>query len=127
AEPTASAVVADLIDIAAGRGTTSFGVPAATLRALEAVPMARHRGAYYMRLAVLDQPGVIADIAAALRDQAVSMEQMLQRGRASDGAGVPVVITTHETEEAAMRRAVAQIESLATVLEPPRLIRIENL
>jgi homoserine dehydrogenase len=127
ADPTASAVVADLIDVAAGRGTPSFGVPTTMLRRAEPAPMARHRGAYYMRLTVLDRPGVIADVAAALRDQAVSMEQMLQRGRAPDGAGVPVVITTHETEEAAIRRAVEQIGRRDTVLEAPRLIRIENL
>jgi homoserine dehydrogenase len=75
---------------------------------------------------VVDRPGVIADVAAALRDQQVSMEQMIQRGRAP-GEAVPVVLTTHETEEAAMRRAVEQIDRLDTVLEPPRMIRIENL
>ena len=127
AAPTASAVVADLVDIAAGRGAASFGVPAAMLGATPAAPMARHRGAYYMRLLVLDRPGVIADVAAALRDEAVSMEQMLQHGRAPEGTGVPVVITTHETEEAAMRRAVTRIGGFPTVLEPPRLIRIESL
>ncbi len=127
AEPTASAVVADLIDIAAGRGAPGFGVPASALQAARTAPMARHRGAYYMRLMVSDRPGVIADVAAALRDQQVSMEQMLQRGRAEAGEAVPVVITTHETEEAAMLRAVATIGKLDTVLEPPCLIRIENL
>ncbi len=127
AEPTASAVVADLIDIAAGRGAPGFGVPASTLQTAKTAPMARHRGAYYMRLMVSDRPGVIADVAAALRDQQVSMEQMLQRGRAEAGEAVPVVITTHETEEAAMLRAVATIGKLDTVLEPPCLIRIENL
>jgi homoserine dehydrogenase len=127
AEPTASAVVADLIDIAAGRGAPGFGVPAASLHPTRTAPMARHRGAYYMRLTVQDRPGVIADIAAALRDEQVSMEQMLQRGRAAAGEAVPVVITTHETEEAAMLRAVARIGQLGTVIEAPRLIRIENL
>ncbi|HXE17237.1 MAG TPA: homoserine dehydrogenase [Stellaceae bacterium] len=127
AAPTASAVVSDLIDIAAGRGAPGFGVPAKGLRAPKVAPMARHRGAYYMRLMVSDRPGVIADVAAALRDQHVSMEQMLQRGRAKAGEAVPVVIITHETEEAAMRRAVARIGRLKTVLEPPCLIRIENL
>ncbi|MGH6980627.1 MAG: homoserine dehydrogenase [Stellaceae bacterium] len=127
AEPTASAVVSDLIDIAAGRGAPGFGVPAKTLRAPRTAPMARHRGAYYMRLMVSDRPGVIAAVAAALRDEHVSMEQMLQRGRATAGEAVPVVIITHETEEAAMLRAVAKIGRLKTVLEPPCLIRIENL
>jgi homoserine dehydrogenase len=127
AAPTASAVVADLIDIAAGRGAPGFGVPARALGPARTAAMARHRGAYYMRLMVEDRPGVIADVAAALRDHDVSMEQMLQRGRAEAGEAVPVVITTHETEEAAMLRAVARIAALPTVLEPPCLIRIENL
>jgi len=125
-EPTASAVVADLIDIAAGRWSASFAIPAGLLRPARSAPMARHRGAYYVRLMVLDRPGVIADVAAALRDEQVSMEQMLQRGR-KPGEAVPVVITTHETEEAAMRRAADRIGTLQTVIEPPRLIRIENL
>jgi len=126
AQPTASAVVADLIDIAQGRWSQGFTVPAAALEARPAAPMARHIGAYYLRLMVVDRPGVIADIAAALRDEQVSMEQMIQRGRAP-GEAVPVVLTTHETEEAAMRRAIARIDRLDSVLEPARVIRVEAL
>ncbi len=126
AGPTASAVVSDLIDIARGRSQPTFSVPASELKALPAAPLARHRGAYYVRLMVVDKPGVIADVAAALRDEEVSMEAMIQRGR-SPGEAVPVVLTTHETEEAAMRRALARIETLASVLEPPHMIRIESL
>jgi homoserine dehydrogenase len=126
AEPTASAVVADLLDIAAGRESPSFGVPAVSLKPASAAPMARHRGAYYVRLMVVDRPGVIADVAGALRDELVSMEQMIQRGRAP-GEAVPVVLTTHVTEEAAMRRAIDRIAQLDTVREPPRLIRVETL
>jgi homoserine dehydrogenase len=69
---------------------------------------------------------VIADVAAALRDERVSMEAMLQRGRAP-GEAVPVVLTTHETEEAGMQRALARIGKLAAVTEPPHMIRIEPL
>jgi homoserine dehydrogenase len=102
-----------------------FGVPAAALAALPGAPMERHEGAYYIRLMVVDQPGVIADVAAALRDEHVSMESMIQRGRAP-GEAVPVVLTTHITVEAAMRRAVDRIAALDTVFEPPRMIRIED-
>jgi homoserine dehydrogenase len=126
AGPTASAVVSDLIDIARGRTLPAFGVPAKDLKRLPASPMERHRGAYYVRLMVVDRPGVIADIAAALRDERVSMEAMIQRGRAPDEA-VPVVLTTHETEEAGMRRALDRIARLDSVREPPRMIRIELL
>ncbi|HEX3536644.1 MAG TPA: homoserine dehydrogenase [Stellaceae bacterium] len=123
--PTASAVAADLVDIAAGRPVPSFAVPAAALQDLPGAPMERHQGAYYIRLMVLDQPGVIADVAAALRDEHVSMESMIQRGRAP-GEAVPVVLTTHVTLEAAMRRALDRIAKLETVLEQPHMIRIED-
>ena len=123
--PTASAVTADLVDIAAGRRVFPFGIPTADLRAVPAVPIECHQSAYYTRLMVVDQPGVIADIAAALRDEDVSLESMIQRGRAP-GEAVPVVLTTHITVEAAMRRALSRIEQLDSVLEPPRLIRIED-
>jgi len=123
--PTASAVAADLVDIAAGRRVAAFGVPTAELRPIPLVPIEQLHGAYYIRLMVLDQPGVIADVAAALRDEQVSMESMIQRGRAP-GEAVPVVLTTHVTVEAAMRRALAKIAILDTVLEPPRMIRIDD-
>lgn len=126
AGPTASAVVADIIDIARGRMTPVWGAVGDALSAAPALPMERHRGAYYLRLMVLDRPGVIADVTAVLRDAAISMESMLQRGRAP-GEAVPVVITTHDCEEAAMQRAMARLAALDSVLEPPALIRIEAL
>jgi homoserine dehydrogenase len=125
AGPTASAVVADLIDIARGRVTPVWGAAAASLSHAPSVPMAAHVGPYYLRLMVVDRPGVIADVAAALRDCRISMESMLQRGRSS-GEAVPVVLVTHETEEAAMRTALARIAAQDAVLEEPTLIRIER-
>ncbi|MDZ4734972.1 MAG: homoserine dehydrogenase [Rhodospirillaceae bacterium] len=126
AGPTASAVVADLMDLARGQILPAFGLPASDLVDRPAQPMAKHRGAYYVRLMVRDRPGVIADVAAALRDENVSMEAMLQRGRAPDET-VPVVITTHVTEEAGMRRALDRIATQGAVTEPPHMIRIEPL
>ena len=124
--PTASAVVADLIDIARGLKIPAFAVPADQLAVRPTIPMARHAGPYYIRLMVVDRPGVIADVAACLRDEQVSVESMLQRSR-NPGEAVPVVLTTHEASEASMGRALASIERLGTVLEPPHMIRIENL
>ncbi len=123
--PAASAVAADLVDVARGRAAPAFGVPSGRLAWLRAAPMERHRGDYYVRLMVLDRPGVIADVAAALRDENVSLESMLQRGRSPDET-VPVVLTTHVAEEAAMTRALARIAALKTVREKPRMIRIEE-
>jgi homoserine dehydrogenase len=125
AGPTASAVVADLIDIARGIRLPTFAVPASALEAATPAPMAEHEGGYYLRLMCLDRPGVIAGVAAALRDHDISVETLVQRGRGPGGEAVPVVITTHETRESAMRGALAQIEALEAVLEPPRVIRIE--
>jgi homoserine dehydrogenase len=125
AGPTASAVVADLVDIATGRLVSPFGVPVSSLGRIPGAPMESHQGAYYIRLMVMDQPGVIADVAAALRDQQVSLESMIQRGR-SESEAVPVVLTTHATVEAAMQKAMTAIGKLKSVLEPPRIIRIED-
>jgi homoserine dehydrogenase len=124
AGPTASAVVADLIDLARGRFTPSWGAALATLGARETLPMDAHVGAYYLRLMVIDRPGVIADVTAVLRDYGVSLGSLLQHGR-SPGEAVPVVLVTHDTQEAAMRAALARIAALDAVLEPPALIRIE--
>jgi homoserine dehydrogenase len=125
AGPTASAVVADLMDIARGVHVPALGAPISTLSALPISPMDKYAGAYYMRLMVADKPGVFAHIAAALAAEQVSMERIIQRGRAPGGT-VPVVMTVHETEEATMRRAIKRISDLGEVSET-NLIRIEAL
>ncbi len=124
AGPTASAVVADLIDLARGRTTPVWGAAAGALSDAPSVPISAHAGCYYLRLMVVDRPGVIADVTAVLRDLGVSLESMLQRGR-SPAEAVPVVLVTHETREDAMRAAVARITALDAVLEPPTVLRIE--
>ena len=124
AGPTASAVVADLIDVARGRITPVWGAQSGALSNAPSVPMLAHVGAYYLRLMVVDRPGVIADVTAALRDAGISLESMLQRGR-SPGEAVPVVLVTHETRDSAMRQALARLSALDAVLEDPTVIRIE--
>jgi homoserine dehydrogenase len=124
--PTASAVVADMIDIARGARVPTFSIPAARLKQLDAVSIEHRLGAYYIRLMVVDRPGVMADIAASLRDHAVSMEALMQRVRDPDEA-VPVVMTTHDVAEASMVAALDEIAALESVIEPPRMIRIESL
>ncbi|MCK5444937.1 MAG: homoserine dehydrogenase, partial [Rhodospirillaceae bacterium] len=123
--PTASAVMADVMDIARGISVPTFAVPATQLQKLPTRPMAERRGAYYVRLMLVDEPGVFADVAAALRDHEVSMEQLLQRMR-DPGEAVPVVITTHDTTEADMVNALNTIAALDTVTEAPCMIRIET-
>ena len=126
AGPTASAVVADIMDIARGNRVPTLSVPATALKAAPNSPIGRHRGPYYVRLTVLDQPGVIADVSSIFRDGEISIESLLQRGRAPAEA-VPVVLITHETREEAMMRALAEIAELPTVLAVPKMIRIELL
>jgi homoserine dehydrogenase len=87
--------------------------------------MDRHKGTYYLRLPVIDRPGVLADISAIMRDAGVSIESLLQHGRAP-GEEVSVVLTTHETEERRMRQVVERAEELSSVLAPPVLVRIEQ-
>jgi homoserine dehydrogenase len=126
AGPTASAVAADIIDIARGLRVATFGVPVGQLKSLTPVPMQKHSGAYYIRLMVVDKPGVFADVAAVLRDHSVSMESVLQRTR-NPGEPVPVVMTVHETKEASMTRTLDEIATIGAVVEAPRMIRIESL
>ena len=87
--------------------------------------MAAHEGSYYIRLMVLDQPGVLADISAVLRDHEVSIESLIQRGR-NPGQAVPIVLTSHDTTEARHARCARTDRRSAAVLEPPRMIRIER-
>ncbi|MCB9942130.1 MAG: homoserine dehydrogenase [Geminicoccaceae bacterium] len=124
--PTASAVVADIVDIARGLILPTFGVPTDRLADHAIAPMQRHRGCYYIRLMVLDRPGVLADVSAVLRDHDVSIEALIQRGR-NPGQQVPIVLTSHEAEEAHMVDALAAIGRLESVIETPRMIRIEQL
>jgi homoserine dehydrogenase len=122
--PTASAVVSDLMDIARDRILPAFSAPAESLKKLPPAPAGSHSGPYYLRLMVVDRPGVIADIAAAMRDETVSLEAMIQRAR---GDTVPVVLTTHETTEAAIDRVVRRLGSINSILEPPHVLPIELL
>ncbi len=126
AGPTASAVASDLIDIARGRILPAFSLPAARLARAPRAPSDRRIGCYYLRLMVVDRPGVIADIAAALRDERVSLEAMIQRARSPD-EGVPVVLTTHETEAGALARVARRLGDLDSVLEAPHVLPIESL
>jgi len=126
AGPTASAVAADLVDIARDLRMPAFAVPAHDLKTLPTLAMDDHDGPAYVRLMVIDQAGVLADVSAILRDEGVSIETMLQRGRAP-GEVVSVVLILHDAREAAMKRVLAAFEKLEPVVEPPRMIRIELL
>jgi homoserine dehydrogenase len=123
--PTASAVVADIIDIARGHVSPSFGVAAADLKPFPASAMDGLEISYYVRLGVIDKPGVLADITAIFRDSGISLKSFLQHGH-SPGEKVYIVVVTHTTTERDMRAALAKMQGHASIMETPFCIRIEE-
>jgi len=122
--PTASAVVADLIDIArysGGGGDTGapFSVPVAQLDTLEPADPGHRLGRAYLRFTVADRPGVLAEITAAMRDAGVSIESLIQQGRPEEGGEVLVAIVTHEGPERNVAAALKLLEGSASLAEPP--------
>ncbi|HEX4117848.1 MAG TPA: homoserine dehydrogenase [Rhizomicrobium sp.] len=122
--PTASAVVADLVEIARGTYTPVFGRPATTLAALKPASVDAAPQPWYLRFEVLDLPGVLADIAGHLSQHGVSIESMIQRGR-DHGAPVMIVMITHETPQSAVERALKAISASDKVRSRPCMIPME--
>jgi homoserine dehydrogenase len=125
--PTASAVIADILDIASGRYTPTFGIPAKKLIPLQIASMKDHRSSFYIRLTVLNRSGVFAKIAAAFRDEKISMEAILQRRHVSDKEIIPVVITVHDTLEYLVLRVINRIQTIQEIVKSPYMIRMETL
>jgi len=127
--PTATAVVADLIEIARNRHQdTSARVPPlgiSKLRPAKVVPMGDLRTAYYLRIMVRDRPGVLGNIASILGRHGISIATVIQKGR-SAAATVPVVIRTHEAREHSLQRALGRIARLAGVQGAPVCLRIAD-
>lgn len=121
--PTASAVIADLVDVARGANGPALGRPAATLKTLSGMPPSRI-SAFYLRFEVLDVPGVLAEIAGRLAESMVSIESMIQRGRAP-GEPVSIVMITHECSETHVARALKVIAASDKVLAAPCMIPME--
>jgi homoserine dehydrogenase len=124
--PTASAVVADLIDIARGNKVHAFYKPADKLVAATSVSIDQHEGEYYIRLHVTDTTGVIADIAIILKEASISLDSMIQKGTQQDGS-VFVIMVTHDTTETIMKDTLNRINNLPSVIDTPLSIRIEKL
>ena len=122
--PTASAVVSDIVDIARGALGPAFGTPAKDLRPPRRANVDRRKDAYYLRFQVLDVPGVMAEISRHLADEKVSIESMLQRGRAP-GEPVAIVMITHEAPHVAVARALKAIAASDKVCETPCMIPME--
>ena len=116
--PTASAVVADLIDIARGEFGPAFAMPAGSLSAATVADSGERRGRAYLRFMVEDRVGVLAEIAAAMRDAGVSIESLIQRGVAADGRAL-VAIVTHEGPERSVAQALERLRGSSSVAGQP--------
>jgi len=126
AGPTASSVVADIMDIARGVRYKPFTLPVAQLACLPFSGMDNLRCSYYLRLSVTDKPGVLAEVTGIFKDERISLRSFLQHSH-QPGETVQLVLTTHDTQESAMLRAMAAIAALGSVKEEPHMIRIENI
>ena len=119
AGPTSSAVLSDLVDIATGRIPHSFGRPVADLRdGAEVDNGAGPDTPFYVRLMVVDKPGVLADVTSVLQIHGISVESLLQQGRAPQDV-VALVMTTHEVRVERLMSALSEIEALSCVQAPP--------
>jgi len=121
--PTASAVVADLIDIARGEYGPAFAMPTDALVVADKADSGERRGRAYLRFAVEDRVGVLAEIAAAMRDCGVSIESLIQRGGQADGA-VMVAIVTHEGPERCVAQALDKLRGSTSLAGDPLWMHI---
>ncbi len=123
--PTASAVVADLIDIARGNVPPPFSLPVSALEASAPADPGHRRNRAYLRFLVADRPGVLAEITAAMRDAGVSIESMIQQGHPDDDDNpVLVAIVTHEGPEGAVDRALTMLEGSESLADKPLVMRL---
>ena len=122
--PTASAVVADLIDIARGDSGVPFSVPVEALVAMTPAQTGHRTGQTYLRFTVTDRPGVLAEITAAMRDAEVSIESLIQQGRANNGGEVLVAMVTHDGPEGAVTKAIELLRDSASLTAPPLVMQI---
>jgi homoserine dehydrogenase len=133
AEPTASAVVADLVDVARtltvdpGNRVPHLAFQPDAMSDLPILPISEIDSAYYLRMRVADEPGVLADITRILADARISIDAMLQREPAEGERQTDIVLLTHVTVEKRCDEAIARIEALPTVVGRVTRIRLEDL
>jgi homoserine dehydrogenase len=122
---TASAVMADVLDIARGARNPLFGRPAASLAPAPRLAHGAEHSPYYLRFMLEDRPGALAQLAAALGEAGVSIHRMRQYGQGADA--VPVVIVTHDARRDSIDAALARIDRLPVSRAAPVAIRIEEV
>ncbi|HUY04793.1 MAG TPA: homoserine dehydrogenase, partial [Rhodocyclaceae bacterium] len=133
AEPTASAVIADLVDVTRmhtadpEQRVPHLAFQPDAVMDTTILPMAEVETRYYLRLAVSDQPGVLADITRILADRQISIEAMIQREPVADEQQTDIIMLTHRTREKHIDAAIALIEALAVVKARVIRLRLEEL
>ena len=122
--PTASAVVADIIDLARGERSAPFSVPVEELVKMPPADTGDRLGRTYLRFTVTDRPGVMAEITAAMRDADVSIESLIQEGRSREGRDVLVAMVTHEGPERSVEQALRLLSGSESLTAPPLVMPI---
>jgi homoserine dehydrogenase len=133
AEPTASAVIADLVDITRlATADPEHRVPHLAfqpnaLTDIQILPMSEITTSYYLRMHVADQPGVLAELTRILADGSISIDAMMQKEPAEGETHTDIIMLTHQTQEKNVAAAIAKMEALPTVVGKVTKIRLENL
>jgi len=133
AEPTASAVIADLVDITRlATADPEHRVPHLAFQPNSLgheviLPMSEITTSYYLRLRVADQAGVLADVTRIMADLSISIDAMLQKEPAENETQTDIIILTHQTQEKNVLKAIEKIEALSTVFGKVTKIRLEEL
>jgi homoserine dehydrogenase len=132
-EPTASAVVADLVDVVRtlttdpGNRVPHLAFQPDRLSDIPLLPMEAVETAYYLRMRAADRPGVLADVARILADSGISIEAMLQKEPGAGVAEATVIMLTQRVVERRMNEALRRIEALDTIVGQVTRIRLETL
>ena len=132
-EPTASSVIADIVDVARAIGTDTqswvpaLGCNAATLKEQKIMDIQHIETSFYIRFSALDQPGVLSDITSIMANAGISIEAIIQREQPAGEEYVNVIILTNATKEKFLDAAVEYIEQLETVRGTVTFIRVEHL
>ena len=133
AEPTASSVIADIVDVARSIDSTkeakvnALGCPISELEQRNIVAIEEIETSFYMRFSALDKPGVLSEITTIMGDSGISIEAIVQKEQPVGEDYVNVIIITNVTQEKQLSTAVERIESLETVRDSIKFIRVEHL
>ena len=133
AQPTASAVVADLIDLARDVGVgvsarlPALGVALADLRSLPIIPIEKVKTPWYLRMEVEDKPGVLSRVASIFSEQGISIEALIQRAPGQGQTLVSLIVLTNKAPQDSVDIAVCEIEALETINGKVTRIRVEAL